>query len=71
MGTVLARATEPGRGCACANNVQQKRVAPIKLQNDLMVAVIGAAVSSNYKDRVVRLVNRTQNNCAYQAKVKR
>jgi hypothetical protein len=51
--------------------VQQKRATPIKLQNDLIVAVIGAAFSSNYKDRVVRLVNRTQNNCAYQAKVKR
>jgi hypothetical protein len=68
MGTVLARATEPSRGCACANNVQQKRAAPRKLQNDLMVAVIGAAVSSNYKERVVRLIG-TNNNCAYQAKV--
>ncbi len=71
MGTVLARATELGRGCACASNVQQKRATPIKLQSDLIAAVIGAAFSSNYKDRVVRLVNRTQNNCAYQAKVKR
>jgi len=51
--------------------VEQKRATPIKLQSDLMVAVIGAAISSNYKDRLVRMVNRTQNNCAYQAKVKR
>ena len=69
MGTVLAKAIEPGRGCACTSNVQQKRATPIKLQSDLIVAVIGAASLSHCKNRVVRLVNRTENDYARQVKV--